>query len=75
VEVNYACTVAGLRFAEVPIVFPDRERGTSKMNWRIVVEASLLVLKLRLGLTRPPLAVARPGTAAEPADSRRVHAA
>ncbi len=55
VEVNHACTVAGLRFAEVPIVFPDRERGRSKMSWHIVVEASWLVLRLRLGLSRPPL--------------------
>ena len=27
VEVNYACARAGLRLAEVPIVFPDRTRG------------------------------------------------
>ena len=56
VEVNYACMCAGLRFAEVPIVFPDRQRGASKMSWRIVVEATLLVLRLRLGLRAAPLA-------------------
>lgn len=49
VEVNYACARAGLRFAEVPIIFPDRVRGTSKMSWRIVVEAAWLVLGLRIG--------------------------
>jgi dolichol-phosphate mannosyltransferase len=47
VEVNHACLRAGLRFAEVPITFPDRARGSSKMSWRIVVEAALLVLGLR----------------------------
>jgi len=62
VEVNYACTVAGLRCAEVPIVFPDRARGASKMNWRIVVEATWLVVRLRLGLRRPAIlgAASRP---------------
>jgi dolichol-phosphate mannosyltransferase len=52
VEVNFACHRAGVRFAEVPIVFPDREQGVSKMSWRIVLEAALLVLRLRLGLQR-----------------------
>jgi len=55
VEVNHACAQAGLRFAEVPIVFPDRTRGQSKMSWRIAVEAAWLVLRLRLGFARPPL--------------------
>ena len=59
VEVNYACARAGLVFAEVPIVFPDRTRGASKMSWRIAVEAALLVVRLRLGLSRPPLAAPR----------------
>jgi len=57
VEVNYACARAGLRLAEAPIVFPDRQRGQSKMSSYIVVEAALLVLRLRLGLT--PVAVRR----------------
>jgi dolichol-phosphate mannosyltransferase len=60
VEVNHACHRAGLRLAEVPIVFPDRARGTSKMSARIVVEAAWLVVKLRLGMVRPPLAPALP---------------
>jgi len=55
VEVNHACAQAGLAFAEVPIVFPDRTRGQSKMSWHIAVEAAWLVLRLRLGITRPPL--------------------
>jgi dolichol-phosphate mannosyltransferase len=48
VEVNYACARRGLRFAEVPITFPDRTRGASKMSTRIVLEAWLMVLALRL---------------------------
>ena len=39
---------AGLRMVEVPIVFPDRVRGESKMSSRIVWEAAGLVLRLRL---------------------------
>ena len=55
VEINYACHRAGMRFAEVPITFPDRERGKSKMSKRIVVEAASMVLKLRAGLVQPPI--------------------
>jgi dolichol-phosphate mannosyltransferase len=56
VEVNHACHKAGLTFAEVPITFPDRERGRSKMTPNIAVEAALLVLRLRLGLVRAAVA-------------------
>lgn len=55
VEINYACAQAGLRIAEVPIVFPDRVQGTSKMSPRIVFEALWLVVRLRLGVARPPV--------------------
>lgn len=48
VEVNHMCHRAGLRLIEVPIVFPERAAGRSKMTWRIFVEAWLLVLRLRL---------------------------
>ena len=34
---------AGGKIEEVPIAFTDRVRGNSKMSWRIVVEAMLLV--------------------------------
>jgi dolichol-phosphate mannosyltransferase len=50
VEVNYACHRAGLSFAEVPITFPDRTAGRSKMSPGIAFEAALLVLRLRLGV-------------------------
>lgn len=52
VEINYLCRLAGFRIVEVPIVFPDRTAGRSKMSSRIFLEAVALVWKLRLG--RPP---------------------
>jgi len=51
VEINYACRRAGYEIFEVPITFPDRRRGRSKMSAAIALEAALLVLRLRLGLT------------------------
>lgn len=62
VEVNHACHQAGLRFAEVPITFPERATGRSKMTPGIAIEAALLVLRLRLGLAKTavvPSALAR----------------
>jgi dolichol-phosphate mannosyltransferase len=38
-------TRQGFRIAETPIVFRDRERGTSKMSGRIIVESMLLVTR------------------------------
>ncbi|HZT08007.1 MAG TPA: polyprenol monophosphomannose synthase [Chloroflexota bacterium] len=61
VEVNFACAQAGLRFAEVPIVFPDRARGKSKMSWHIAAEAAWLVLRFRMGLSQPPILSAAVG--------------
>lgn len=53
VEVNYACHKAGLSFAEIPITFPERVAGRSKMSPSIAVEAAFLVMRLRLGMARP----------------------
>ena len=47
VELTYRAVQAGFRVVEVPIVFRDRERGQSKMSWRIAVEAMWLVPLLR----------------------------
>jgi dolichol-phosphate mannosyltransferase len=47
VEMNYLCHRAGFRIIEVPIVFPDRTAGRSKMSRRIFLEAAALVWKLR----------------------------
>ncbi len=72
VEMNYLCYRAGLRFAEAPIVFPDRTAGRSKMSGSIVSEAATVVWRLRReaphavpGRARSlaPLPVARAATA------------
>ena len=43
IELVYRVARAGGRIVETPIVFVDRERGTSKMNSRIVAEAMTFV--------------------------------
>jgi dolichol-phosphate mannosyltransferase len=48
VEMNYRCHQAGFRLHELPISFPDRVAGQSKMSQRIVWEAAAMVLRLRL---------------------------
>ena len=47
VELTYRAVQAGFRVVEVPIMFRDREQGTSKMSWRIAAEAMWLVPLLR----------------------------
>ena len=47
VELTYRTVQAGFRVEEVPIVFRDRQHGTSKMSWRIAAEAMWLVPGLR----------------------------
>jgi len=47
VEMNYLCHRAGFKVIEVPIVFPDRTAGQSKMSARIFLEAASLVWQLR----------------------------
>jgi dolichol-phosphate mannosyltransferase len=52
VELTYRAVHAGFRVVELPIVFRDRQRGTSKMTPRIAVEAALLVPRLRFARRR-----------------------
>jgi dolichol-phosphate mannosyltransferase len=47
VELTYRAVRAGFRVVEVPITFRDRQRGQSKMSWRIAAEAMWLVPLLR----------------------------
>ena len=47
VELTYRAVQAGFKVVEVPITFRDRERGKSKMSWRIAAEAIWLVPRLR----------------------------
>jgi dolichol-phosphate mannosyltransferase len=45
VEMAWRAERAGLEITEVPVVFRDREHGTSKMSGSIVAEAMLLVTR------------------------------
>jgi dolichol-phosphate mannosyltransferase len=59
IEMTYRASRAGARIREVPITFRDRRVGQSKMSRRIVVEALVVVVQLRietlLGRARPPM--------------------
>lgn len=48
IEMKYRVKLAGFRIVEVPIVFKDREKGTSKMNSSIFKEAIIGVIQMRL---------------------------
>lgn len=48
IETTYRSARAGARIREIPIVFVDRELGTSKMSRKIIAEALVVVLRLRL---------------------------
>jgi dolichol-phosphate mannosyltransferase len=54
IEMTYRAWCSGARILEVPIIFMDREVGTSKMSKRIGLEAMWMVweLKLRRALGR-----------------------
>jgi dolichol-phosphate mannosyltransferase len=52
VELTHRALRAGFRVVELPIVFRDRQRGSSKMTWRIAGEAAVLVPQLRFGPRR-----------------------
>ena len=47
IEATWRAVQAGARVREVPIAFNDRVAGASKLSRRIVIEAALLVWKLR----------------------------
>jgi len=50
IEVTYRALKHGFRIIEMPIIFTEREEGTSKMSRRIFLEAVVAVPKLRLEL-------------------------
>jgi dolichol-phosphate mannosyltransferase len=66
VELTYRAVRAGFRVQEVPITFGERAYGSSKMSWRIALEAAWLVPQLRRGAAAPP-AHREPAIGAEPA--------
>ncbi len=48
IEMSYRAQEKGFRFKEIPIIFPDRVAGRSKMSKTIVFEAAWRVLNMRL---------------------------
>ncbi len=48
IEMNYWCWRKGFRIEEIPIVFVDRNTGSSKMSRRIIIEAIFIVWWLRI---------------------------
>jgi dolichol-phosphate mannosyltransferase len=48
IEMTFRASRAGARVREIPIVFRDRRIGQSKMSRRIVAEALVVVIQLRL---------------------------
>ncbi len=47
IEMTMRAAAKGFRVKEIPIIFYDRTRGTSKMSFHIAREAALMVWKLR----------------------------
>jgi dolichol-phosphate mannosyltransferase len=47
IEMSYKAWRKGFRLGEIPIVFADRNAGTSKMSKHIVYEAFFMLWKLR----------------------------
>jgi dolichol-phosphate mannosyltransferase len=64
IEMTYRASRLGARIAEVPITFRDRRVGRSKMSRRIIVEALLVVVRLRWDELRGrgPAGMAAPGS-------------
>lgn len=50
IELKHKAWTHGFTLSEVPIIFHERRYGSSKISKRIILEAALLVWKLRLGL-------------------------
>lgn len=48
IEMSMRAAVKGFRIKEIPIIFYDRAKGTSKMSFHIAREAAIMVWKLRL---------------------------
>jgi dolichol-phosphate mannosyltransferase len=52
IQMTYEALLAGYRVKEIPIVFRERVRGTSKMHSGVVTEAMIMVPRLRLDARR-----------------------
>ena len=49
IEMKFTCWKYGFRLVEVPIIFTDRTKGTSKMSTKIFKEAVFGVLQMKVG--------------------------
>ena len=49
IEMTYRALAAGFTVREIPIVFPDRQHGISKMSMKIFFEGASSVWRLRFG--------------------------
>jgi dolichol-phosphate mannosyltransferase len=47
IEMKYRAYRSGMRIKEIPIVFPDRQAGKSKMSKKIFVEAFIKIWTIR----------------------------
>ena len=56
IETTYRALRQGARVTELPIVFADRVAGASKLSRRIVLEAAIVVWRLRFEGSRRPVA-------------------
>lgn len=63
IEMTYLASRAGARIVEIPIVFVDRRAGQSKMSRQIILEALVVVLRLRWEELRGRGAAKREGAA------------
>ncbi len=52
IEMHYKAWKEGFKIKEIPIIFVDRHSGTSKMSRKVVLEAAIVVWKLRMGLDK-----------------------
>ncbi len=51
IEMTYRAWLKGFKIKEVPIVFVDRTIGESKMTHSVMLEAAIMIPRLRLGKT------------------------
>lgn len=49
IEMTYRALKSSCRLTEIPIIFYERNGGSSKMNRQIALEAAVMVWKLRMG--------------------------
>jgi dolichol-phosphate mannosyltransferase len=60
VEMSHRACQAGMRIAETPITFTDRQFGRSKISRAVLVESFLMPWKLRFTPWRPPYPAGSP---------------